>query len=180
MQFLKTLFAAFRGWPLTARQATEPASGLECTAPSFVSPGGHVARFVFRERDLYKSGSSVGLPKPGAFGIDTHPETGRHEVSVCGLTNVQHDRLWHLGRTIRQQEGLTALAALRLGVEPVAKLDLSCEAAPELPHFPEHGVIVGWPAGDDDKSSRQILQTSLAALVTPSDVLRPSAPATAP
>lgn len=172
MPFLRQSLIAFKRW-LANRRGTEEHSG---TPDAFVTPSGHVARFVFRPRDLYTAAPHSGLPRPGAFHIDRHPESGRLEVSVCGLTTVGDNRLWQLGRTIRQKDGLSAIAALRLGVEPVANLGLACVPAPELPDFAEHAVIVGWPPGDDNKSARQDLQNGLAAMVAHEDVLRPPEP----
>lgn len=137
--------------------------------PRYVREDGDVARFVFRERDLYHA----GLPKPKAFQPEKHPETGRYETSVCGLAGVSRDRLWELGRTIRASSGLTALAALRLSVGAVQRAGLKVEAAPE-PGFAEHGVVVGWNPDPDAKDARLLQQQDLASLVKQADVLRPA------
>lgn len=173
MQFLRRWWTAFKEL-LSSKLAQADSPRPQGEGP-YVSKGGKVARFVFKERDLIKSGSQVGLPKSGAFRLDFHPELARHEVSICGLRNVAIERLWHLGRTIRQQEGLSAIAALRLDVGRIEGLTLRCEPAP-MEDFAEHGVIINWPSGDDNKSAREDLRNGLAAMVTRDDVLQPPGP----
>lgn len=141
--------------------------------PAYVVDHGAVARFVFQAREIYKQ---TGLPKPSAFSPFRNPELNRHEVSVCGLEGVGPDRLWHLGRVIRAKDKLQALAAIEVPVAQVKSVPpLMCEPAPELPDFHEHGVIVGWPASDEDKDARLALQQELASRIPAAAVHRPPA-----
>lgn len=160
--FLKKLWTASR----RRSRGDRPASVSE---PQFVRPDGDIARFVFDRRHLFKDGK----PKRGAFQLDWHPGLNRFEVSVCGLAGVELARVWGLGGTIRAAEGKSAIAALRLPVASVTSLGLDCGPAPELPDFPEHGVITGWDPADDAKDGRIALQQDLAGAVT--DVMRPPA-----
>lgn len=125
--------------------------------PPYVSADGQVGRFVFnKKRDFFAD----GRPKPKTFAPERHPETGVHETSVCGLKGVQDARVWELGRTIRAQAGLTAVAQLVLPVRRVFTTGLRCDAAPER-DYDEHGVIVGWNGDDEAKSERLALQQEL-------------------
>lgn len=137
--------------------------------PRYVARDGDIARFVFQSRDLYKDGT----PKPKAFAPERHPESGQFETSVCGLNGVTYERVWYLGRTIRATSGLTALAALELAVERIVSVGLRCDAAPERPHYPEHGVICGWDSDPDAKDRRLAIQQELAAAVPQERVKRP-------
>lgn len=164
MWFLTRFLSAFGGL-IRAKPDACPASEAP-GAPSFVVERGAVARFVFQARELNKA----GLPKPLAFKPFNNLELQRQEVSVCGLHGVTTDRMWELGRTIRKQEGLNALAAIEVTVAQVRGVGaLRCEPAPE-PNFLEHGVIVGWPSGEENKDARLALQADLAAAVTASAV----------
>ena len=142
-------------------------------AQDFVTDRGYVARFVFKPRDLSVDGRS----KPRAFAPERHPALGRYETSVCGLTGVADDRLWFLGKTVRASSGLTAIAAVQIGVPKVVAVGLSCEAAPE-PAYKEHGVVVGWHSDPEAKDERLARQVDLAASVLLEHVRRP--PETSP
>ena len=147
-QFLKwfrTLFARSRG--------AEPRE--------FVTETGEVARFVFRARDLDKSGN----PKPGAFAPEMHPELNRWETSVCGRDGVSDSRLWELGQTIRP--GMQCIASIEVATADVRRIGLDCVAAPE-PNFAEHGVIIGWHAEKDRRLlAQQDLVVARRRVLTP-------------
>ena len=153
MKFLKRFSIALR-------KLFRIVSALRWGGAQYVRRSGDVARFVFSDRHLSKDGK----PKRGAFQPERHPKLGRWEVSVCGLYRVSAVRVWELGSTIRAEK--SAIAALRLPVAAIVSIGLECEAAPELPDFAEHGVIVGWDPEDDSKESRNALQLELAARVT--------------
>lgn len=173
MQFLRIFLNAFKKWRIAGKvvRQAESNSAARVVPPSFafVRPNGTVARFVFKRRDLFED----GRPKPKAFQPEFHPDLGRYEVSVCGLCGVSSERMWHLGKTVRAKQALSAIAALRLSVDSVVASGLKCEAAPELPDFPEHGVIVGWDPDPDAKSARLNAQVTLAAAIPVAAVLRP-------
>lgn len=154
MRFLRTLLTWFTG--STERKPVD-----------FVRSDGAVARFVFAGRDLYADGK----PKAKVFKPELNPNLGRFETSVCGLHRVGSERVSHLGRTIRAQQGLSAIAAVKLSVSAVTSSGLACEAAPE-PDFEEHGVIVGWNPDPNAKDERLALQADLAATVATADVIR--------
>ncbi len=142
------------------------------TSLTYVVQGGDTARFVFRTDDIYAGGARLGCPKPKAFSPDFHPDLKRYELSVCGLNSVANDRLWTLGQTIRAKENKTAVAAISLPEARVFDVGLYAEPAPEMPHFPEHGVILGWNQLPEAKSERLQVQTELAALCNAADVWR--------
>ena len=125
-----------------------------------------MARFVFNVRHLSKD----GRPKAGAFSPEYY--NGRFETSVCGLEGVGDERLWHLGATIRAQAKLSAVAALQVSTKSISFVGLVCEPAP-IVDFPEHGVIIGWADGDDEKHKRIAKQQALADAITTTDVRRP-------
>lgn len=172
MQFLKRCWSAFSKWWAAdglSGGLEQPAAAGASGSQAYVQAGGEVARFVFESRDLHADGA----PKARAFRPDFHPELKRYEVSVCGRVGVALERLWHLGRTIRAAEGKAAIAALPLAVDRLTSSGFLCEAAPDLPDFPEHGVILGWDPDPDAKSARLDRQNELAALVSAAAVLRP-------
>ncbi len=154
MRFLKKLLTWFAG--STKRKPLE-----------YVRSDGAVARFVFAGRDLYPDGK----PKAKVFKPELNPNLDRFETSVCGLHGVASERVSHLGRTIRAQEGLSAIVAVKLSVSAVTSAGLACESAPE-PDFEEHGVIVGWNPDPSAKDERLAFQTDLAASVATTDVIR--------
>lgn len=140
--------------------------------PVHVVQGGDVARFIFRSDEIFSSGVRAGCPKPKAFGPDFHPDLKRYELSVCGLSSISDDRLWELGRIIRAKDNKTAFATIHLTDAKVTSVGLHTEPAPELPNFPEHGVILGWNQRPEAKSERLQVQTDLACLCRASDVRR--------
>lgn len=154
MRFLRVLLTWF-----TKPQAPE--------TNQFVADEGDIARFVFNRRDLFQD----GRPKPKAFSPQWHKELDRYETSICGLNDVVDERLWFLGRTIRAQEGLSAIAALELPVKAVVSTGLDCISAPE-PNYAEHGVIIGWNSDPNAKDERLAFQQDLAASVPASKVKR--------
>ena len=154
MRFLRILLNWFTG-------------STERKPPEYVRSDGAVARFVFAGRDLF----SDGKPRPKVFKPELNPNLGRFETSVCGLRGVASERVSHLGRTIRAQQGLSAIAAVKLSVSAVTFSGLACESAPE-PDFEEHGVIVGWNPDPSAKDERLARQTDLAASVLATDVIR--------
>jgi hypothetical protein len=174
MQFLKRLLSAFSRSPGTDNHGSSTASDeakveTATAVPGYVHPEGSVARFVFSARNLFKD----GRPKPGAFQPELHPDLQRYEVSVCGLHGVSTTRLWELGRTIRARDDVVATAAIEVSVAHVNAAGLTCEPAPELPHFVEHGVILGWNPDPAAKSARLDAQNALVASLPSTSVLRP-------
>ena len=135
----------------------------------FIDPAGDIARFVFDKRGL----NAAGLPKPKVFEPQFNRELGRLETSIFGLNHVTEERIWSLGRSIRAQEGLSAVAAVKLPTAAVEIVGLRCESAPE-PDFEEHGVVIGWDS--ENKDLRLSMQQSLAAAADASQVLRPPPP----
>jgi len=170
MRFRTWLSSAFDKWLSGSSKQHRHHSAL--SSPAYVVQGGDVARFVFRPDDIFAGGARPGCPKPKAFGPDFHPDVKRYELSVCGLNSVSDDRLWALGRTIRAKENKTALATITLPDARVTRVGLYTEPAPEPPHFPEHGVILGWNQLPEAKSERLQVQTDLAALCSAADVRR--------
>lgn len=162
--------SAFDKWFAGNSATHEHATSFSTLA--YVVQGGDTARFVFRSDEIFTGGARPGCPKPKAFGPDFHPDLKRYELSVCGLNSVSKDRLWALGRTIRAKENKTAVAAIFLPDAKVTSVGLYAESAPEHPHFPEHGVILGWNQIPEAKSERLQVQTDLAALCNVSDVWR--------
>lgn len=174
MSCLRRLLSAFsRSWAAKASPSPRELATVAAVdgqlAIAHVHANCDVGRLLFKSRHLF---AKTGLPKPSAFEPEFHPELKRLETSVCGLAAIAEERLWHLGRTIRAGEGLTAVAAVLLPVRTIDATQLSCEAAPELPHYPEHGVILGWHEGDE-KSRRLNQQAALAATVPIDAVKRP-------
>jgi hypothetical protein len=140
----------------------------QSSTPAYVTAGGSVGRFVFnRRRDFFAD----GRPKPKTFQPERHPVTGAFETSVCGLTGVSDSRVWLLGRTIRAQAGLSAVAQLVLPVKRIRAAGLECSAAPEQ-QYDEHGVIVGWNNDESAKSERLALQQELVAGVLAEGTVR--------
>jgi len=137
----------------------------ETTQP-FVIANGPIARFVFDKTEIDKD----GLPKRKAFKPELYEE--RHELSICGLNNVAAERMWHLGKTVREAEGKSAYASISLTTTLVSQVGLYTIEAPVHPHFLEHGVVLGW---SDDKDVRLLLQADLAAQCSRSDVRYPPA-----
>lgn len=140
-----------------ARQVSQPGD--------FVATNGNVARFIFSKRDIY----SNGMPKPKAFEPELHPELLRYETSVCGLSGVDDNRLWHLARTIRSDR--TAYAVAKISVAAIREAQLSCEPLPQK-GYDEHGVILGWNSDPDAKDARMSAQQDLVATITAQDVRR--------
>jgi hypothetical protein len=171
MRFRTWLSSAFDKWLSGSSKAHRQRPTL--SSPAYVVQGGDVARFIFQSDDIFAGGTRLGCPKPKAFGPDFHPDLKRYELSVCGLNSVSEDRVWALGRTIRARENKTALATIFLPSARVTSVGLHTEPAPEQPHFPEHGVILGWSQLPEAKSERLQVQTDLAALCSASDVKRP-------
>ena len=171
MWFRTWLSSAFDKW--LSGSSKEHRQSPSLSFPAYVVQGGDVARFIFRPDDIYAGGARSGSPKAKAFGPDFHPDLKRYELSVCGLSSVLEARLWDLGRTIRARENKTALATIFLPGARVTSVGLHTEPAPEQPHFPEHGVILGWNQLPEAKSERLKVQTDLAALCSASDVKRP-------
>lgn len=170
MRFRTWLLSAFDKW--LSGSSKEHSRPPTLSFPAYVVQGGDVARFIFRPDDIFAGGARSGCPKPKAFGPDFHPDLKRYELSVCGLSSVLEGRLWALGRTIRAKENKTALLAITLSSARLTSVGLFAEPAPELPHFPEHGVILGWNQLPEAKSERLQAQTDLAALCSASDVRR--------
>lgn len=170
MLFQTWLSSAFDRWLSGSSQEHRQPSITSSSA--YVVQGGDVARFTFRPDDIFAGGARPGCPRPKAFGPDFHPDLKRYELSICGLNSVSEDRLWDLGRTIRAKENKSALATITLPNARVTSVGLYTEPAPELPHFPEHGVILGWNQLPEAKSERLQIQTELAALCSASDVKR--------
>ena len=121
----------------------------------FFPKSGDIARFSFNKRDFF----ATGVPKPRLFAPETHPESGVLETSVCGLFGVSDERLWFLGRTIRQEKVAEAAAILPIAATSTA--GLRCDPDPQ-DGFPEHGVILGW---SDDKDRRLSQSQDLVASV---------------
>ena len=140
-------------------------AGVHCM--SYLDDKGNVARFVFQKRDLFPD----GRPKPKVFQPEFHPELNRFETSVCGLNGVTEDRVWFLGRSIRKESGLTAIAAVHVEVPGVVNVGLRCEGAPE-PNYAEHVVIVGWNVDPEAKHERLLKQTELAGMIAIDSVHR--------
>jgi|FEC22Drversion2_1045045.scaffolds.fasta_scaffold16795_2 hypothetical protein len=84
-----------------------------------------------------------------------HPTLLRYETSVCGLSGVSDDRLWHLGCMVRPN--LAAIAAVEIPTAAISEAKLTCAAAPE-PGFGEHGVILGWDKDPEAKDKRLAAQ----------------------
>ena len=162
--------SAFAKWLVNNSKKQD--HSLETSTPAYVLPGGEVARFVFQQDDIYAGGARLGCPKPKAFKPDFHPDLKRYELSVCGLNSVSEDRILDLGRTIREREKKIAFAAITLLDTKVTSVGLFTEPAPELPQFPEHGVILGWSQHQEAKSERLQAQQDLAVQCSSSDVKR--------
>lgn len=168
MQFRTWLSSAFDKW--LSGSSKEHGKSPATSSSAYVVQGGDVARFTFRPDDIFAGGARPGCPKPKAFLPDFHPDLKRYELSACGLNAVSEDRLWELGRTIRAKENKSALAIITLTGARLTSVSLYTEPAPELPHFPEHGVILGWNQLPEAKSERLQIQTELAALCSACDV----------
>jgi hypothetical protein len=136
------------------------------TTQPFIVENGPIARFVFDKTEIDKD----GLPKRKAFKPELFEQ--RHELSICGMNNVAVERMWHLGKTVR--EGKSAYASISLTTTLVSQVGLRTIAAPAVPDFGEHGVVLGW---SDDKDARMLMQADLAAKCSKSDVHYPPAAA---
>jgi hypothetical protein len=100
------------------------------------------------------------------FTPERHPDLGHFETSMCGMNDVTHARLWHLGATLRCP--LSAIAALEIGVADIAGVGLRCDPAP-MHEFAEHAVIVGW----DEESKDKRMQACIDLVAVAKGVLRP-------
>lgn len=122
--------------------------------PDALAPDESVARFIFRDRDMYK-GDNAGKPKPAAFKPELWQE--RWELSVCRKTGVEDGRVWEIARTCRTDKA--ALARADVGMSAVHERQLTGLAVPT--EYPEHAVIVGWP--DDTQKDAQLLHQQALA-----------------
>ena len=148
MKFLKSLL----NWLGASRSISSIA------APDYVASHGNVARFVFNPRDLNRD----GMPRPRVFEPELY--LGEYETSVCGLNGTNEARIWFLGRTLRAAENKNAIAALEITTASAREVGLQCKPAPQA-NYPEHGVIVGWLSGSDDKPKRISAQQEMVAAV---------------
>ena len=131
------------------------------TEVPFVIDGGPIARFVFDKSDI----AADGVPKRKAFKPELYQ--ARYELSICGLNNVHIDRMWHLGKTIRANQGKSVFASIFLTTDKISGVGLKVEPAPEKPHFEEHGVVLEWP---EDRAELLAKQLDLVALCSKDNV----------
>lgn len=121
-----------------------------------------VARFVFESNKISKQ---AGRAKPSAFEPHPFPEKQRLETSVCCKHGATEERIWELGRAIR--DPLRAIARCDVSLSHVYAMNLRCVRAVEG-YYPEHAVLVDWPGGDTDhaKASRKNICRALAENAT--------------
>lgn len=119
-----------------------------------------VTRFIFGADRLFKDGRA----RPKAFFPDLHPDTGVRELSVCRLRGTAEARVWHLGRTCRNDVVLHATADFVTRAATEQKL--TGLQAPE-PNYGEHAVFIGWPdEPNGDKPLRLAIAQGLAVAST--------------
>jgi hypothetical protein len=142
----------------TTTAATEPVASILPQLPSELGRDEYTARFIFKERDLFKGGEVAGRPKPTAF----KPECfeGNWELSVCRNTGLQQTRIWEIARTCR--EGMRAIARADVGMDIAEDQQLMGRMA--VGAFPEHAVLVGWdPTGNKDAHMMQMVALANAS-----------------
>jgi len=125
--------------------------------PDVVSPSEDATRFILRDRHYSRI---ENRPKQSAFMPEEYG--GRWETSVCRISTVPEQRIWHLGRTVRP--GLAAVARADFPVQAALDEMLACVPATEA--FPEHAVLTNWPAADDGKARQKAAASALVEAAT--------------
>lgn len=128
---------------------------IEDSPPIILSEKEFVARFCF-DRDFY---AETGNPKAKVF----EPELfqGKHETSVCRKTNISEERIWEISKIARKP----SIGRADLSVSVVLEKNLTAESAPNVElNYPEHSIIIGWPAGQEEteKAKRKSIAQDLA------------------
>lgn len=131
MQFLKRLWSAFKG---------RRACGSELQADT-VGDEERLARFIYESS---KFSSQKCRAKPGAFLPDN-----RGETSICRTSNLTDADVWAIGDRIREIRSLARADFVALNATAHG---LAIDAVPE-DGYPQHAVIVGWPASKDEQKA---------------------------
>lgn len=119
------------------------------SAPKPLNEEATVARFIYRSKQY--SGR-----RPTAAAFEPEEYQGRWELSVCHRDMCSLDRVWEIALRPRS-DGKCAVAIVDLPL--AAALEHGLAGLPEPSTFPEHAVLVGWPA---EKEARKRIQVGLA------------------
>jgi hypothetical protein len=125
MQFLKALLKALKKSSPNKSKASE------------VGDSEVVGRFAYQKSDFFKDPLKT---KPKLF--MPMQENGVWETSVCRVGDIQTERMWTIGDTVRKPK--MAIGVSKLDVQQILQAGLTAKAAPE-PNYIEHAVILGWP-----------------------------------
>lgn len=105
-----------------------------------------VCRFIYDDNLIY---SVDQRPKPGVFLPMFELDLNRHETSLCHLV-CEDARVWQLGCEARPKQTLKARADFTVSVATAARL--RCLSSP-VKDFPEHAVLIDWPAGKAEQKA---------------------------
>lgn len=149
--FLKTLSILLKRF-FQANFTSEESNIL----PKILSEKEFVSRFCFK-RDFY---GETGNPKTHVFLPELYQE--KYETSVCRKTNLTEERIWEISKIVEKSRAKVVIGRADLGVSVVLEKGLAAEAAPE--NYPEHSIIIGWPAGEEEtaKAKRKSIAQDLA------------------
>ncbi|MYM87714.1 hypothetical protein GTP91_11030 [Rugamonas sp. FT82W] len=109
-------------------------------------------RFIYDSDKIFQNGSV----KPAAFLPTPDKTSGRLETSICRIKDCTEERIWHLAKTQRQDK--TVKGRADHSVQSAHDAGLECIAAP-VTDFPEHAVLLGWPA---DKPACKVIAMMLS------------------
>ena len=138
--------------------------GIEISLSKILSSEEFIARFCF-DRDFY---AETGNPKPNVFMPELFQD--KHETSVCRKTNISEERIWEISRIVEVQKKKKPIGRADLSVFVVLEKNLTAESAPDMKlNYPEHSIIIGWPAGQEEteKAKRKSIAQELAYKAKP-------------
>ena len=124
--------------------------------PKTLSGTESVSRFCFK-RDFH---GETGNPKTHVFLPELYQE--KYETSVCRKTNLTEECIWEISKIVEKSRAKEVVGRADLGVSVALEKRLIAEAEPG--NYPEHSIIIGWPAGEEEtaKAKRKSIAQDLA------------------